>query len=94
MLVKIYAFAWLLLIAAAGALLGIVGSTELVLTVFGFAFSTLFFAGIVAVLPWQMDKHYSRHVPAKNKTDTSNLTTNVRGKAPVPGVAFPMAAAI
>lgn len=63
MLLKIYAFVWLSLIAAAGFLLAIAGPTEVVLTVLGFAFSTLFFAGLFGVLPWQMNEHYSRHLP-------------------------------
>jgi len=59
MLIIIYAFVWIL--AAAGILFAAGNFNETAVTVFGFLFSTLFFAGIVGVLPWWMDKWYSRY---------------------------------
>jgi hypothetical protein len=56
---KIYALVWLV-VAGAASLIYFAGNfNELTLTVFGFVFSTLLFAGLVAVLPWWVDKHYS-----------------------------------
>lgn len=64
MVVLIYALIWLLTAAAAGFLYFTGNFNELTLTVFGFIFSTLVFMGIVAVLPWWVDKRYSRYSPA------------------------------
>ena len=59
MLAKIYAL--VLLVAAGGAgLFYFTGNfDEVTLTVFGFIYSTLLFAGLVAVLPWWVDKQFS-----------------------------------
>jgi len=62
MLVKIYAFLWVLLATAAGALFVTGNFSEIAVTGFGFAFSAMFFAGLVGVLPWMMEKHYSRYL--------------------------------
>ena len=59
MVIKIYAFIWLMLIASAGLLFMTRGFSEMTLTIFGFALSTLVFAGIIAVLPWWVDKRYT-----------------------------------
>ena len=59
MVTKIYALVWLV-IAASAALFYFTGNfTEITFTVFGFIFSTQLFAGLVAVLPWWVDKRYS-----------------------------------
>ena len=65
MLIKIYALVWILLTAAAGILFAGRNLNEMTLTIFGFLFSTLFFLGVVAVLPWWTDKRYSRYSPQK-----------------------------
>ena len=59
MVTKIYALIWVSMFALAGLLFMTNGFTEMTLTIFGFAFSTLVFAGIVAVLPWWLDKRYA-----------------------------------
>jgi hypothetical protein len=59
MVIKIYAFIWLLLIASSGFLFIIRGFSEMTLTILGFALSTLVFAGIIAVLPWWVDERYT-----------------------------------
>jgi len=59
MVIKIYAFIWLMLIASAGLLFMTSGFSEMTLTILGFALSTLVFAGIIAVLPWWVDKRYT-----------------------------------
>ncbi len=64
MLVVIYAVIWLLTLAAAGILYLTGNFNELTLTVFGFIFSTLVFMGMTAVLPWWVDKRYSRYAAA------------------------------
>ena len=91
MLVKIYALAWLFAIAASAGLLAMFGATEVVLAVVGFTLSPLFFAGIVAVLPWQMDRHYARHTladprPSEKKRlhgKKSSATTHVARPIPI-----------
>ncbi len=55
----IYALTWFLVLAAAGAVYLTGNLGEMTLKIFGFIFSTLFFVGIVAVLPFWMDEHYS-----------------------------------
>lgn len=65
MLIVIYALIWVLFAATAGILFAAGHFNEMASTVFGFLFSTLFFAGIVAVLPWWLDKRYSRFYPKK-----------------------------
>lgn len=59
MMTKIYALVWLLTIASAGLVYFTGNASELTLTVFGFVFATLTFMGIVAVLPYWVDRHYS-----------------------------------
>ena len=59
MIGKIYAFVWLLVAAAAAVTYSLGYFNEPMLSVFGFIFSTLFFMGIVAVLPSLVDSHYS-----------------------------------
>lgn len=59
MVLIIYALIWVLAAAFAG-LIYVTGSFDTTtLTVFGFIFSTLVFMGIIAVLPWWVDKNYS-----------------------------------
>jgi hypothetical protein len=59
MVTRIYSLFWLLLVASA-ALLYLTGNfSELTLAVFAFLFSALLFSGLVAVLPWWVDKQYS-----------------------------------
>ena len=60
MLVVIYALIWLLTAMSAGLLYFTGNFNEMTLTVFGFIFSTLVFMGMTAVLPWWVDKRYSR----------------------------------
>ena len=56
---KIYALVWLLVIGAAGVFYFTGNFSDITATVFGFIVSTLVFAGLVAVLPWWVDKQYS-----------------------------------
>jgi len=55
----IYALAWFLGLAAAGAVYLNGSFSEVMITVFGFIFATLFAAGILMVLPFVVDEHYS-----------------------------------
>jgi hypothetical protein len=56
MISRIYVAAWLLILAAA-ALTYITGNfDDLTFTIFGFLFSTLFFTGLVGVLPWWVNQ--------------------------------------
>ena len=59
MFIRIYVFALALSAAAAAALFLTGNFTELTITVFGFLFSTLVFMGMVAVLPWAVDKQFT-----------------------------------
>ena len=59
MMIMIYALIWLLTGASAGLLYFTGNFNELTMTVFGFIFSTLVFMGMIAVLPWRVDKQYS-----------------------------------
>ena len=59
MILIIYALIWLFAAAFAGFLYFTGNFNELTLTVFGFIFSTLVFMGMIAVLPWWVDKKYS-----------------------------------
>jgi len=59
MVTKIYALIWAFMIASAGLLFLTTSFSEVTLTIFGFALSTLVFAGIVVVLPWWVDKRYN-----------------------------------
>jgi hypothetical protein len=61
MLIIIYALIWILVAAAAGVLFVTGSFNETTLTIFGFLTSALFFTGLVAVLPWWVDKRYSRY---------------------------------
>ena len=54
----IYILTWFLVLAAAGVMYFTGSFNEMVLTVFGFVLSTLFFAGFLAVLPFWVDEHY------------------------------------
>ena len=59
MIGRIYIFVWILMGLLAGTLY-ITGSfNEITATVYGFGLTTLVFAGLVAVLPWWVDKHYN-----------------------------------
>jgi hypothetical protein len=58
-MMMIYALIWLLTGASAGLLYFTGNFKELTMTVFGFIFSTLVFMGLIAVLPWWVDKQYS-----------------------------------
>ncbi len=59
MVIKIYALTWLVLLAA-GCFLHFTGNfNEVTLMLFGFVLTTLVFTGLVAVLPWWVDKNYS-----------------------------------
>lgn len=77
MVTKIYAFVWLLLIAA-GGLLHITGNiNDLTMTVIGFMLATLTFMGLVAVLPWWVDKKYSwNYAKSDGRRDNVNQVTS------------------
>lgn len=55
----IYALTWFLVSAGAAGVYLTGYFSEMTLTVFGFIFSTLIFAGIVMVLPFWVDEHHS-----------------------------------
>ncbi len=55
----IYVLIWFLVAAAAGVVYLTGNLSEITLTVFGFIFSTLFFAGLVAVLPFWVNERHS-----------------------------------
>ena len=59
MVLRIYALIWLLVVASAALIFFTGNFNDLTLTVFGFIFSTLFFMGFLAVLPWWLDKIYA-----------------------------------
>lgn len=59
MVMKAYIAAWAASIALAGLIFYTGGLNEISTTIMGFVFATLAFGGIVAVLPWWVDKHYS-----------------------------------
>lgn len=61
MLIIIYALVWILVATAAGILFVTGNFNEMTMTVFGFLISALFFTGLVAVLPWWVDKRYSQN---------------------------------
>ena len=63
MVVIIYALIWLLTMASAGILYFTGNFNELTMIVFGFISSTLVFMGMIGVLPWWVDKRYSRYSP-------------------------------
>lgn len=62
MLMRIYAFFWVVLAAATVTLYVTGNFGEIAFTVLGVAFSAMFFAGFVGVLPWFMERHYSRYL--------------------------------
>lgn len=89
MLIIIYALVWVLLAAIAGILFATGNFDEMALTVFGFLFSTLFFAGFVAVLPWWMDKWYSRFSsPPKRAARVRRTKGKVRRRQALAKVEF------
>lgn len=59
MVIKIRALIWLFVAALTGLLYMTGNLTEMTIIVFGFIVSTVLAAGIVAVLPWWIDKKYS-----------------------------------
>lgn len=59
MVTKIYALVWLVAAGAAGVVYFTGNLNELTATVLGFLFSTILFTGLVAVLPWWVDRRYS-----------------------------------
>jgi hypothetical protein len=59
MVMKIYAVVWLLVLASAGLLYFTGNLNEMTLTVFGFIAATHFALGVVAVLPWWVDRKYT-----------------------------------
>jgi hypothetical protein len=59
MVTKIYALVWLVMLGAAGIVLFTGNFNELTVTVLGFLSSTLLFIGLVAVLPWWVDRRYT-----------------------------------
>jgi Mg/Co/Ni transporter MgtE len=59
MVTKIYALVWLLVIGVASLFYFTSNFNEVTFAIFGFVFSTLLFAGLVAVLPWWVDKKFS-----------------------------------
>lgn len=59
MVLIVYALIWVLAAASAGLIYFTGKFSEPTMTVFGFIFSTLVFMGMIAVLPWWVDKKYS-----------------------------------
>lgn len=59
MLIKIYFITWFMVAAAAGVLYLSGYFNEIWLNIFGFLFSTLFFTGFTAVLPWWVSQPFS-----------------------------------
>jgi hypothetical protein len=59
MLIKVYILLWFVVAAAAGVVFSAGFFNEMWLTIFGFLFSTLFFMGFVAVLPWWLSQPFS-----------------------------------
>jgi hypothetical protein len=55
----IYALTWFLALAAAGVVYLTGNFNEMMVTIFGFIFATLFFAGFVAVLPFWVDERHT-----------------------------------
>ena len=52
MIPKLYALLWLLVVGSAAVLYFTGNLNDIMLTVFAFVFSTLFFGFFIAVLPW------------------------------------------
>ena len=59
MVMKVYALVWLLAVGVASLFYFTNNINEVTFAIFGFVFSTLLFAGLVAVLPWWVDKRFS-----------------------------------
>ena len=59
MYMLIYALAWIAAAAAAGVLFVTGNLNETAYAVFGFLFTTLFFGGLVAILPWWVDRFFA-----------------------------------
>ena len=59
MVTKIYALVWFLVAMTAGYLYYSEGFSELTTTVFGFIAGLLLAIGLVAILPWWVDKQYT-----------------------------------
>lgn len=55
----IYALTWVLAFAAAGVVYLTGNFNEMMVTIFGFIFATVFFAGVVLVLPFWVDERHS-----------------------------------
>jgi len=56
MIPKVYGLIWLVVVASAAVLYFTGNFSDIVLTIFGFIFATLFFGFFLAVLPWWVDK--------------------------------------
>ena len=56
---KIYGMIWVLVLAATAAVYLTDYFNEMMVTIFGFIFATIFFAGIVLVLPFWVDEHFT-----------------------------------
>lgn len=59
MLIKIYILLWAAVVVSAAGLYSFGFFNEMWLTIFGFLFSTLFFAGLVGVLPWWVSQPFA-----------------------------------
>lgn len=55
----IYAVIWVLAAGTAGILLATGQFSEVAAAAYGFLFTTLFFAGLVAGLPWWLDRLFA-----------------------------------
>ncbi len=70
--VKIYGLIWLSFITTTGVVYLNGAITTITLPIFGFAFGTLFFMGLVAVLPFWLKDHFA---PKVFKKPTSAIST-------------------
>ena len=75
--VKLYALTWIILAAALLAAYTTHSLNPIKLTIFGFLGSTLFFMGLVALLPYLMNRHYEskQTMPAgrEKRSDSSSV---------------------
>lgn len=55
----IYALTWFLVLTAAGVVYLTGSFNEMMVTIFGFVFATIFFAGVVLVLPFWVDERHT-----------------------------------